>query len=110
LYGPPKIPAPLKGDEARSDRKGLDNIAKNIAHEYTTSMSSVANYLASQGRTELERGRAIYYWVATNINYDWPTFKSLGDTSTLESMDKVASRTSKSNRKNFVQLVTLSSF
>ena len=56
----------------------IDKKALEIPHSFTQTSQSIANYITSNFKSESEKARAIFIWVASNIRYDtqikFPTY------------------------------------
>ncbi|MBV8885980.1 MAG: hypothetical protein JO235_18570 [Chroococcidiopsidaceae cyanobacterium CP_BM_RX_35] len=67
------------------DFTNIDNYASSI-HYNGTSVSELASLLSRYARTEAEKARIIYAWIAYNISYDVPAYLSgnYGDSSPQE--------------------------
>ncbi|MEP7110241.1 MAG: transglutaminase domain-containing protein [Ferruginibacter sp.] len=61
---------PILRGQGFNDFAGIDRKAGNIPAGETYSTSSIAGYVQSNFKTDLEKLRAIYTWVITNIRYD----------------------------------------
>jgi len=61
----------------------IDNYVKNTPTSASSSISTLAIYLAKPAQNDIEKARAIYSWVAYNISYDYNAYltNSYGDTS-----------------------------
>lgn len=60
----------LSFGQVKSEYALIDQKISKIPYNLTNSTSSIANYINSIFRTDSEKIRAIFYWTASNINYD----------------------------------------
>jgi tetratricopeptide (TPR) repeat protein len=60
----------LSFGQVKSEYALIDQKISKIPYNLTNSTSSIANYINSNFRTDSEKIRAIFYWTASNINYD----------------------------------------
>src|ERR1700752_3032669 len=68
----------------------LDEYARKAPKQYEENTKLLAEYLIIPAKSDLEKARVIYSWMATHIKYDASAFNSnkLGDQSSLSVMKK----------------------
>src|SRR6188474_1727586 len=67
-----KIPKTIKPDQYAY----LDKYAKETPEKYSHDNVALAKYLAKPAKSDLEKARLIYSWIATHIRYDDEGFNS----------------------------------
>ncbi len=75
------------------DFSKIDNHVKSTPSSAESSISGLASYLTRPARNDLEKIRAIFVWVAENINYDTDSFFS-GRPTTYGASEMLRSRKS----------------
>lgn len=57
---------------AKNDKSSvqIDQIMQNIPDSFTTSTQNIAYYINIHFKSQKEKARAIFYWIASNIQYD----------------------------------------
>jgi Transglutaminase-like superfamily len=66
LLSPAVFPKKIAVNPYRS----IDNIALQLPDSLTTSSEKISRYICSNFKSESDKSRAIFVWVATNIGYD----------------------------------------
>lgn len=59
----------------------VDNIMAKIPIDSTASTTGIANYIKANFKTENDKIRAVFYWIASNISYD---VKSMFEPNTIQ--------------------------
>lgn len=54
----------------------LDEYARNVPKQYETNIKILAEYLMKPAKSEMEKARLVYSWVATHMKYDAAAFNS----------------------------------
>ncbi len=67
-----KIPKTLKPDEFYA----LDEYAKKTPKRYEATVSALAQYLIKPAKTDIEKARVLFTWVASHVEYDDKAFNS----------------------------------
>ena len=66
----------------------IDNKMAKIPLDSTASTNQIANYIKANFKTENDKVRAVFYWIATNISYD---VKSMFEPNTIQNpQEKIA--------------------
>lgn len=60
----------------QADFANLDQSVKQISSNSHRNVAELSNILASKCTNDIEKARAIYVWIALNINYDYKGFKT----------------------------------
>lgn len=58
------------GQFKNHDFSAIDRLAVGTPHEYSTSMRKLIDYLCTDAKTDLDKTRAVFRWMAQNIEYD----------------------------------------
>lgn len=67
-----KIPKTLKPDEFYA----LDEYARKTPKRYEANVSTLAQYLLKPAKTDIEKARVLFTWVASHVKYDDKAFNS----------------------------------
>ena len=54
-----------------ADYSAIDNYVKSLSITTDMCYESVAKKICQNARSDIEKARAIYYWLATNFTYDY---------------------------------------
>lgn len=65
--------------QSQRDFKSIDEIMEQIPDSLTYSTDDIANYIHSNFFTQSEKVRAVFYWIAANISYDYNNLFSLSE-------------------------------
>jgi hypothetical protein len=60
----------VKGNSAKNEYAAMDKLALLLPDSCSKSTSGISGYILSNFKTDTEKARAIYVWLATNIQYD----------------------------------------
>jgi hypothetical protein len=66
------VPKVLKPDQFSK----LDEYARNAPRQYEVGLMTLATYLVKPAKTNLEKARVLFTWVATHVRYDDAAFNS----------------------------------
>ena len=67
-------PIGLEGEALKRYRK-ITRKSISVPSDYSSSTYYLADYLTSGSSSDLEKARALYVWVASNISFDMKGFK-----------------------------------
>jgi hypothetical protein len=83
-----------------------DRLARQIPDSVTTSIATIARYITGHFQTKVQKVRAAYAWVTTNIKYDKDSMYSINWAASAESKITVAMRRRKGVCENFASIFT----
>jgi len=78
----------LSFGQVKSEYALIDQKISKIPDNLTNSTSSIANYINSNFKTDSEKIRAIFYWTASNINYDLDNIFNVNSNESTENLIK----------------------
>ena len=71
-YRPKRIKQKIERDKYYK----LDSFARNVPKEYEKDIETLVNYLITPAKSEMEKARVLFTWVATHVHYDDDAFNS----------------------------------